>query len=99
MSAVGDLEFGEDVGDMVTHGLRAEEEAAGDLRVTVTPGDEVEDLALAGGKLGEGICGVGPKDREEASDATRDLRSELASPFATAQRTCSMSEGSPPLST
>src|SRR5215210_9172396 len=77
MGAVCDLKLGEDVGDVVAYGLRAEEEVSGDLRIAVTPGDEAEDLALAGGELGEGFGGVGPEGGEEASDAARDLRPEV----------------------
>jgi hypothetical protein len=42
------LEFGEDVGDVIGDGLRAEAEAAGDLDVALSAGDEQEDLSSPG---------------------------------------------------
>src|SRR5688572_16894036 len=53
LRAGGDAELGEDVGDVVAHGLLAEGQAAGDGVVVEAAGDEVEDLALAIGQLGE----------------------------------------------
>src|SRR5918998_4687914 len=57
VSPVGDLQFGEDVGDVVAYGLGAEVEAGGDLGVGVALGDEVEDLDLTGSQLGQGLGG------------------------------------------
>jgi hypothetical protein len=53
LGTVGDLEFGEDVGDVVVYGLQAEEELFGDLLVIVPASDEVQDLAREVGELGE----------------------------------------------
>src|SRR5215207_8667248 len=82
MGPVGNLQLGEDVGDVVTHGLRTKEEACGDLGVGVTLRDEVEDLHLAGGEFRKGLlrggrfgCG------EEVHEATGDLRSEVSFPY------------------
>jgi hypothetical protein len=44
---VGDLQFGEDVGDVVAHGLGADKVMPGYFGVGVPLGDEVEDLTLA----------------------------------------------------
>ena len=54
LGAVGDLQLGEDVGDVVPYGLRAEGELPGDGGVGMSFGDEVEDLALAFGEGREG---------------------------------------------
>jgi hypothetical protein len=45
------LELGEDVGDVVAHGLGVDVEPSGDLLVIASPDYEVEDPALAGGEL------------------------------------------------
>jgi hypothetical protein len=42
--AVGDLEFGENAGDVVADRLLAEEEFGGDLSVAEPFGEQVEDL-------------------------------------------------------
>jgi hypothetical protein len=55
LGSVGYLQLGEDVGDVVPHGLRAQVELFGDRGVRVPPGDELKDLALAVGKGGEGL--------------------------------------------
>src|SRR5207344_2676923 len=57
--AVGELEFGEDRGDVVAYRLFGQDEAAGDLVVAQTGGDEVEDFAFPRGELGEDLRGVG----------------------------------------
>jgi hypothetical protein len=79
--AVGDLEFGEDVGDVVAYGLQAEEELFGDLLVIVSGGDEVQDLALAVGELGEDGSGCSGRcclwsSAEVLDQAPRDARAE-----------------------
>jgi hypothetical protein len=48
LRSVDYLQLGEDVGNVVAHGLGADEEVPGDFGVGVTLGDEVEDLTLAG---------------------------------------------------
>src|SRR5919112_407194 len=50
---VGNLQLGEDVGDVVAYGLGADKQACGDLGVGVALGYEIEDLYLARGELGE----------------------------------------------
>src|SRR5919201_5043141 len=55
LGAIRDLELGEDVGDVVAHGLRAENEVARDLLVAPPLRDQLEQLALALGQLGEGL--------------------------------------------
>jgi hypothetical protein len=56
---VGDLQLGEDVGDIVAHGLRAEGELSRDGGIGVDPGDEAQNLALTAGEGGEGPgCGA-----------------------------------------
>jgi hypothetical protein len=49
LSSVLHLKFGEDVGDVIGDGLGAESEAAGDLDVARSAGDEREDLSFAVG--------------------------------------------------
>src|SRR4051812_22374608 len=53
LGAVGDLEFGEDVGDVVTHRLRAEHEDFRQVGVVAPGRDEVEHLVFARGELRE----------------------------------------------
>jgi hypothetical protein len=43
------LKFGEDVGDVIGDGLGAEPEAAGDVDVARSVGEEREDLSFAVG--------------------------------------------------
>src|SRR5215218_476008 len=75
---VGYLELGEDVGDVVAHGLGAHVQEFGDPGVVVALGYEVEHLALAGGELGEGFCGRGRAGGgEKVREATGDLRPEI----------------------
>src|SRR5919112_4225760 len=67
--------------DVVAHGLGAYKQTCGDLGVTMALGNEIEDLHLEGGELGEslrrrGRCGLG----EEAHEAPGDLRTEVGSP-------------------
>ncbi len=76
LGAAGDPELGEDPRDVVAHGVGAEEKAGGDAGVVVAAGDEVEDLALAGGKLGEGLSGVGGRLAQEPRESARYLRPE-----------------------
>lgn len=62
LSAVGYLELGEDVRDIVANGLQAEVEPLGDLPVVAACGYEVQDLAL--GRRGEGVAWrLGPSRR------------------------------------
>jgi hypothetical protein len=49
LGAVGDLELGKDVGDVVADGLLAQVQLFGDLGVRLVAGDEIQDLALAVG--------------------------------------------------
>src|SRR5690606_14611977 len=49
-----DPELAEEVGDVVADGLRADEQALGDLVVAETARDEAEHLALARGQVREG---------------------------------------------
>ena len=67
LSPVGHLQFGEYVRDMVAYGLGADKEACGDRGVVVASGDEVQDLALAGGELGKAIAGDGGLGVEKKS--------------------------------
>src|SRR5215204_5757672 len=78
MCPVGHLQLRKDVGDVVAHSVGADEQACGDRCVGVALRNEVQDLALAGGELGEGLlwrgrfgCG------EEVHEAFGDLRSEV----------------------
>ena len=76
LSSVGDLQLGEDVGDVVAHGLGTDEEVPGDFGVVVTLGDEVEDLTLAGGEFRKSLPGRGWRgSREEVREATGRPRS------------------------
>ena len=59
LRAIGDLELGEDAGDVVADGLLAEEEACGDLGVAPSLGEQLEYFELAFGELREGVAGVG----------------------------------------
>ena len=71
---VGYLQLGEDVGDVVAYGLGADEELPGDFGVRVTLGDEVEDLALAGGEFRKSLPGRGwRRGREKVREAKGDL--------------------------
>src|SRR5918995_251984 len=58
LGAVRDLKLGEDVGDVIAHGLGAQVEAFGDLGVRLVAGYELQDLVLALGQLGEGVGGL-----------------------------------------
>src|SRR5262245_38318298 len=60
LSAIGGVELAEDVGDVVADGLGAEDPAAGDGLVVEARGDELEDVVLALGRLGEGAGGAAP---------------------------------------
>src|SRR5215203_2484353 len=81
MCPVGHLQLRKDVGDVVAHSVGADEQACGDLGVGVSLGYEVEDLALAGGELGEGLLGRGRFGcGEEVHEAFGDLRSEVGLP-------------------
>ena len=51
LGTMRNLELGEDVGDVVAHGLGVDVEPSGDLLVIASPDYEVEDPALAGGEL------------------------------------------------
>src|SRR3990172_10191340 len=57
LGPVGDLELAEDVRDMVAHGLRREHQALRDGQVVQATCDQLEDLPLALGELGEGLRG------------------------------------------
>src|SRR5688572_8663195 len=65
----GDLEFGEDGGDVVADGLRSQAQAGADRGVGQAGGQEVEDLVFAGGELRKGVCGAarGAEVAEEAA--------------------------------
>ena len=67
LRSVGYLELGEDVRDVVAHGLGANEQESGDPGVVVALGYEVEYLPLAGGELGEGFCGRSRPGAEKKS--------------------------------
>ena len=58
LGTVCDPELGEDVGDMVADGFGAKVEAGGDVAVAPAFGDELQDLAFAGGQFGEGFGDV-----------------------------------------
>ena len=47
LGAVRHLQLADNVRDLVAHGLGAEDEARGDLRVFRTLGEQLEDFALA----------------------------------------------------
>jgi hypothetical protein len=49
LGSVGDLQLGEDVRDVVAHGLRAEGELPGDRGVGMALGYELKDLTLSVG--------------------------------------------------
>ena len=53
LGAGGDVELGEDVGDMVAERLGAHAEPRRDLAVVEPPGHQVEDLGLACGEIGQ----------------------------------------------
>src|SRR5512132_2924103 len=53
LGAVGDVQFGEDVGDVVAYRLGTDDEAAGDVAVVSALGDQVQHLPLPLGQLGE----------------------------------------------
>src|SRR5215218_4218929 len=55
LGAVGDLQLGEDVRDVVAYGLGAQVEAPGDLGVRLVACYEPQDLVLTLGELGEGV--------------------------------------------
>ncbi len=77
LRTVGDLQLGEDVGDVVAHGLLAEVKPSGDLGVCLVAGDELQDLALAVGELGEGLSGhIRTRRREIVHEAPGDGRTE-----------------------
>jgi hypothetical protein len=59
LGAVGHLELGEDGRDVVGDSLGAEAEPLGDVVVAVAGGQEVQDLAFAGGELWDGFGVVG----------------------------------------
>src|SRR5829696_6389420 len=78
MSPVSNLQLGEDVGDMVAYGPRADKQTCGDLGVGVALGYEVEDLDLARGEFGESLLQRYRFWRgEKIHQAIRDLRSEV----------------------
>ncbi len=54
-SAVGHLKFVQDVGDRVAHGLLADGELLGNLRVGQVPGHQRQDFTLTLGQLREGL--------------------------------------------
>src|SRR6516164_105844 len=68
LGAVGDLEFGEDVGYVVADGFGAEEQLAGDVGVAAALGEQRQDLAFAFGQFGE--CGLLP--RRGAGEVVQD---------------------------
>ena len=53
MGAVGHLELGEDVRDVVADSFGTDAETLGDLGVGVVPGDKLQNFLLAVGELGE----------------------------------------------
>ena len=53
LGAVGDLELGEDVRDMVADGFRAEVQPAGDVGVAAALGEQRQHFAVAFGQYGE----------------------------------------------
>src|ERR687898_2840190 len=57
LCSIGDLQLGEDVGDVVADRFGAEVEALRYLGVRLVTGDEDQDLAFPVGKLGEGFRG------------------------------------------
>ena len=66
---VGYLQLGEDVRDVVAYGFGAHEQEPGNFGVVVALGYEVEYFALAGGQLGERLCG---KRRAGGGERVRD---------------------------
>ena len=57
LAAVVDVQFGEDVGDVVADGSFAEEELGGDLVVSTATSDQLEYLVFAVGELGKRLAG------------------------------------------
>ena len=55
LRSVRHLQLGEDVGNVMPHGLRAQGELPCDRRVGVPLGDELKDLAFAVGEGREGL--------------------------------------------
>ena len=55
LGAVGHLELGEDGRDVVGDRFGAEAESFGDLVVGLAGGDQVQDLAFAGGEFREPV--------------------------------------------
>src|SRR5215472_589964 len=77
LGAVGYLELAEDVGDVVLHGLEAKGEVPRDGSVTLALRDQVEDLPLAFGEVGEGDGRGGLRQSGEVMDhALGDGRAE-----------------------
>ena len=74
------LQLGEDVGEVIGYSLGADIETCGDLGIAMTPSDKVENLALTGAELGEGLFwGSWFRCREEVHEAFGDLRPEVYS--------------------
>jgi hypothetical protein len=86
LRAIGDLELGEDVRDVVAHRLGAQVEALRDLGVRLVLGDQGEDLVLAVGELGKASGGaLGRGTGEVLYEALGDRGPKIASPLATAR--------------
>ena len=61
---------------MIAHGLVGHHEAAGDGDVVPAAGQEIEDLPLPDGELGERVRAAAVGGGEEPDDAVRYLRAE-----------------------
>src|SRR5512132_1554198 len=67
LCAVGDVQFGEDVGDVVAYRLGADDEVAGNVAVVSSFGDHVQHFPLPLGQLGERVGGRGGEEVDEPS--------------------------------
>lgn len=76
LCAVEDLRFGEDVGDVISHGLLAQKQGLCDVRVIAAGRDQVEDLAFARGQLGKRLHGDALGCVEEGDQPRCDRRTE-----------------------
>ena len=88
--AVGGLDLGEHVGDVVAHRLRAEHEPAGDGRVVEALGDELRGCRTrAAVSCGNGRADADRRACASSVTARASAWSSTTSPAATARRACS----------
>jgi len=62
LGPVGDLELGEDVGDMVAHRLGTQDEAGSDLSIRITLSNQGEHLVFALHQFWEELLGATLRD-------------------------------------